>query len=474
LHADANPVASSVLSLFHDAAATVPAYGAFLREHGIDAGAIHSLEEFKGIPLATKENYVRRYPLRERCRGGTLAGCEMVAVSSGSTGEPTIWPRATRDEVAVTARFEQVFRAFSADRRSTLAVVCFPLGTWVGGMYTAACCRLLAGRGYRVTVVTPGNHPDEILRIVPLLGPSFDQVALLGYPPFLKGLIDEGTRHGVPWVDYALKLVLAGEVVTEEWRSLVMSRASIRRPFHDIASLYGTADAGVLGTETPLSVAIRRHLATHPDQARALFGEARLPTLVQYEPCSRYFEQSDATLLFTCDGPAPLIRYHISDRGGVVPHEIMLGSLASFGFDPHRDIDRDERDAPSLPFVYVFGRSHHVVSYFGANVFPEMVSVGLEQPSVADRVTGKFVMAVREDHAHDAQFHVVAELAAGGIATGDLADAIAESIARQLIRLSSEYATYVPTAAQIPRVELRAFGDAEYFPPGVKHRWTRR
>lgn len=33
----------------------------------------------------------------------------------------------------------------------------------------------------------------------------------------------------------------------------------------DICSLYGTADAGVIGNETALSVAARRWLAQHPE-----------------------------------------------------------------------------------------------------------------------------------------------------------------------------------------------------------------
>jgi phenylacetate-coenzyme A ligase PaaK-like adenylate-forming protein len=56
-------------------------------------------------------------------------------------------------------------------------------------------------------------------------------------------------------------LVLAGEVFSEEWRTLVGQRTGSRQPYFDSVSLYGTADAGVLGNETPLSIAIRRFLA---------------------------------------------------------------------------------------------------------------------------------------------------------------------------------------------------------------------
>ncbi len=121
-------------------------------------------------------------------------------MSSGSTGEPTVWPRSLTDELGVAARFEQVFAdSFAAGERSTLAVVCFPLGTWVGGLYTLACTRHLAAKGYPITVVAPGNNKAEILRVIPELAAHVDQTVLLGYPPFLKDVIDTGISAGVDW-----------------------------------------------------------------------------------------------------------------------------------------------------------------------------------------------------------------------------------------------------------------------------------
>jgi phenylacetate-CoA ligase len=91
------------------------------------------------------------------------------------------------------------------------------------------------------------------------------------------------------------------------------------RPAFDSAALYGTADAGVLGTETPLSITIRRFLAGNPSAAQALTGQLRLPTLVQYDPADRFFESlDDGTLVFSADGGIPLVRYHIADEGGVI------------------------------------------------------------------------------------------------------------------------------------------------------------
>ncbi len=457
------PSGNHVLDLFHRTAETVPAYRKFLREHGIEPDSVATMADFRKLPPVDKAGYHRRYPLPELCRGGTLAGTDMIAVSSGSSGQPTIWPRSLEDELHVARRFEQVLvAAFGADRRSTLAVVCFPLGTWVGGLFTTACVRHLAAKGCPITVVAPGNNKAEILRVLPELAPHFDQVVLLGYPPFVKDVVDTGLAEGVDWPAYAIKLVLAGEVFSEQWRDLVARRAGIADPVRDVASLYGTADAGVLGTETPLSAGIRRFLAGRPELARELFGDARLPTLVQYDPASRFFEVLDGTLVFTADGGIPLIRYHIADDGGLLPHAELLAYCARHGFTPP--------PGPELPFVYVFGRSLFTVSFFGANVYPENVTVGLEQPGISDTVTGKFVIESVEDADRDRRLRITVETAPG--ATADAAG-IAAAVRAQLVRLNSEFAHYVPPERQLPDVVLRPAGDSEYFPIGVKHRYTR-
>jgi phenylacetate-CoA ligase len=474
----------AVLALFHAAATSVPAYPRFLAEHGVDPVAIRTHEDLRRVPPITKAGYLLRHPLPDLCRGGQIAACDMIAASSGSTGKPSYWPRFVTDELGVAIRFEQVFRdSFAADGKRTLAVVCFALGTWVGGMFTAACCRHLAAKGYPITVITPGNSKEDIFRAVTELGPFFDQVVLLGYPPFLKDVIDTGIARGVRWPDLHVRIVTAGEVFSEAWRTLVAERIGSTAPCYDFASLYGTADAGVLGNETPLSIAVRRFLAARPEAARAVFGQDRLPTLVQYDPLSRYFEVEGGRLLFSGDGGVPLVRYDILDTGGVVPYEAMLEQLKGFGFDPLSALAqpagrpraaRDERGARPLPFVYVFGRSDFTVSYFGANVYPENVTVGLEAPGVSAWVTGKFVMTVERDADEDASLAVVVELAPGEAPSEARRGEAAASIEAALVRLNGEFVSYVPAERRAVRVTLAAAGDPAHFPAGVKHRYTKK
>ncbi len=459
------------LGLFHEVAASVPAYRRFLADHGIDPDGVRTMADFRRLPVMTKDNYVTRYPLPDRCRAGRLDSCDIVAVSSGSSGAPTVWPRSAADELVIARRFEQVFvDGFGADRLRTLAVVCFPLGTWVGGLFTLACVRHLSAQGLPITSVAPGNNIAEILRVVPELGEFADQVVLLGYPPFVKQVIDAGTAAGLDWSRYSIKLVFAGEVFSEDWRTLVSRRAGITDIERGSAALYGTADAGVLGNETPLSVRIRRFLAQDPTTAVELFGEARVPTLVQYEPQVRFFEMTgDGTLVFSGDNGVPLIRYGIGDKGGLVPFAELIRFCRDHGFDPLADTG----PVAELPFVYVFGRALFTVSYYGANVYAENVAGGLDQPEVSDWATGRFVLEVRDDADGDRELWVTVELAAGEPATPERAATAAESIRAAVLLRNSEFANYVPAANQLPHVELRPAADPEFFPVGVKHRYTR-
>jgi phenylacetate-CoA ligase len=467
---------AKLLDLFKRSIDQVPAYRHFLESQQVSPGQISDYAAFSKLPLTSKANYMQVYPLPERCMGGSLLGADRVAVSSGSTGQPTFWPRSADYELDVALRFEQVFLdSFAANQKSTLAIVCFALGNWVGGLFTTSCCWHLARKGYPLMVATPGNNKAEIFRVVRELAAHFEQTVFLGYPPFVKDVIDAGIAEGINWPLYKPKLVFAGEVFSEEWRTLLGQRIGSKAPCFDSASLYGTADGGVLGNETPLSIAIRCWFASHPEAARELFGESRLPTLVQYDPCSRFFEVHDNTLVVTGENSVPLLRYHIADKGGLLTFVEMWDFLREHGISEPTDLGLPlGYQSRQLPFVYVFGRADFTVSYYGANIFPENIAVGLEQPEIMHWVTGKFVLQALENSAGDKELHVAVELLPDVQANPQLPDMIAASIKKQLLRLNSEFANYTPIDRQQPRVTIHGFGDPDYFPVGVKHRYTRR
>ncbi|NBV74650.1 MAG: phenylacetate--CoA ligase family protein [Methylococcaceae bacterium] len=466
---------SAFFALFKHCAKDVPAYADFLKHHAVVADELTSPEDYSKLPLMTKMGYMRAYSLAQRCMGGSLQAADRIAVSSGSTGQATFWPRSLNYEAEIAVRFEQVLHdSFRAHQRSTLAIVCFALGNWVGGLFTTSCCWHLAAKGYPLMTATPGNNKTEIFRVVRELAADFEQIVLLGYPPFIKDVLDAGLHEGIPWRDYQTKLVFAGEVFSEEWRELLALRTGSQTACFDSASLYGTADGGVLGNETPFTIAIRRWLAQHPDLAHSLFGEARLPTLVQYDPASRYFELENDTLVVSADNSLPLLRYHIADKGGLIDFQQMLDFLRQHGIQDLTQLGLpDDYQPRQQPLVFVFGRADFTVSFYGANIYPENIAVGLEQEAVNQWLSGKFVLETNDDANGDKYLQIAVELLPGIAADSSKAEQIAISVQQQLLRLNSEFKHYTPAERQLPQITLHTFADPDYFPLGVKHRYTR-
>ncbi len=312
-------------------------------------------------------------------------------------------------------RFEQVLRdSFRAHERKTLAVVCFALGSWVGGMFTASCLRWIAAKGYPLLIVTPGNKIDEILRVVKRLAPDFEQTVLLGYPPFLKDVVDAGRGEKIDWGKFNVRLVMAGEVFSEDLarpgagapgqdEGLQQHRLALR---HRRCRRARQRDAAV-GGDPPLPE--REARGGHGAVRRGAAADARASTI---RP-SRYFEAVEGgTLAFSGDNGAPLIRYHIADQGGIYSFEAMRAqagaTISSMRSSQWRRPACARGGSPSS--MCSAGRISRV-SFFGANIFPETISLALEKPSLSRWTTGKFVMEVKEGLAERPRFTVAVELA---------------------------------------------------------------
>jgi phenylacetate-CoA ligase len=170
----------------------------------------------------------------------------------------------------------------------------------------------------------------------------------------------------------------------------------------------------------------------------------------------------------------PLLRYHIADKGGLLSFDQMWCFLKEQGVYSVEELGLNKDFQPrNLPFVYVFGRADFTVSYYGANIYPENIIVGLEQPEIVMWVTGKFVLETPENEDRNKYLHIAVELLPGIEPEQAMAPVIAASIRTQLLRLNSEFANYTPAERQWPNIILCSFGDPEYFPVGVKHRYTR-
>jgi phenylacetate-CoA ligase len=408
------------LSLFRDAAATVPAYKTFLAESGADASSVRTIEDFATlVPPMDKAGYIERFDIAQKCRGAELKNIYAIETSSGRQGKPTYWLRLPKPEADFLKYYEYQFvESFDMGRKSTLFIIGLALGSWAGGVKTADIVRHIARTGkYMLTVVTPGSNVAEIVDIIKMFGTRYEQVILQAYPPLVRQVLDDGAEAGIDWKNLNMLVGMGGERFSEEYRESVAETLGAQDDLMGVYSAYGASDTGVvIGGETPDAILTRKLACKDGALARDLFGsDATIPMVFQYSPIGHYVEILDDEIVFTCDGGIPLIRYNIHDRGGVIPYERGLEILSANGYDMTKELaDRGYKAGAKgrMPFVYIYGRSDGTISIEGANVYPENTEAAL-RGIPESRLLFAYQMAVEDDAECGMRFCVHLELKDG-------------------------------------------------------------
>ena len=453
---------------FRRAALEVPAYADFLRRNKVAAERIQTPQDFASVPPVTKANYLHHYPLNMLARHGDIAAAGTWSTSSGSSGQPTYWPRGSLSLEQSIDLYDTIFRqSFQCHERSTLAVIGFAMGNWIGGTYTYTGIQHLPALGHRLSVIAPGIDVATILANIADLGPYYEQVVLVGYPPFVKDVLDQAPSS-VAGMD--LKILMAGENISEGWRDHILKRIGKEGMAEHTCLIYGTADAGIMGHETPATIAARRLARDDPRLNAALFGDHEVqPTFVEYRPDFRFTETDpDGYLLFTIDNTFPLIRYRINDRGRVVAAAELAGLLGRCG---HEFTVRTS--AEDAGFIALGQRTDIAATFYSLKIFPESVRAAFEDTGVAGTVSGKFCLITDQDEAYGQTLRLHVELRAGATADDALASRLAELVVASLLRTNSEYRQLRQALGRRaePVIALHHFGTGG-FAHGIKHRWT--
>lgn len=460
---------TEALRVFHKAAEHVPAYRDFLAIHKVQAKAITTPEQFSTVPAITKENYLKKYPLKELLWNGDFLSATTISMSSGSSGHPFSWLRGDRSRQDSAKLHEAILlENFDTKNTETLAVIGFAMGTWIAGTYTYTAFQDLADQGHKIVSVTPGINIPEIVTILRDLSPLFSQTLLCGYPPFIKDALDVAVTEGIDLPSLNIKLVLAGESISENWRKYV--HAKLGAPVNETRSIlvYGTADAGMLGRENPLSIATKQLAAQQQDTFETLFPEAQvLPTLAEYDPTLRYFEQEKENLLFTVDNSLPLIRYQINDQGRLISGKEIIAKLPELAkrADLAPYIDR--------PYVAIYGRSDIAAVFYALNIYPEHIKYGLECPELQEILTGKFQLQTQFDEDQQQTLHLLVEIKPYSIMNEEVESIVRLHAVESLLHYNSEYRRLYQEMSNEcePIIHLLEHGSPEFIIK-VKQKWT--
>jgi phenylacetate-CoA ligase len=448
-----------------EATRRVPAYRDHLERHGIDASSVRSLDE---LPETDKESYVDRYRLPERCVDGRLPLLgTTIDESSGSTGTPYNWVRSAEERDHVR-RMIGFFARYSFGSEPLVVLNAFSMGAWATGLTTAIA---LERNGL---VKATGPHVDKIIGTMRELGPEY-RYLIVGYPPFLKLLLDEGDSRGFDWSAYTMHALLGGEGNSEGLRDYLLRR------FRSVVSGYGATDVEIgLAAETPVTVALRRLALQRREIAEALFGETdRVPMVFQYNPMLHHVEtNARGELLFTvCRSStlSPKVRYNVHDEGGVLRDDELRRRLAAFGITPESLAPADFGRLVRMPYLFVFGRADSTVSVMGANIYPGDVEGGIyADPALAAHVRS-FRLALLEERAGETRPLISIELERGE-PTEELATALAARIEAHLLATNTDYREAVGEYPElmVPVVRLFAAGTGPFEGSSerIKHRYV--
>lgn len=469
------------LDVFHSCAQNVPAYGDFLKKNGIDQATVKAADDLKKVPPVGKNNYLRAYPLERLCMNGSLAAGSVVYTStSGSTGDCFYFPRDNAIDMRSSVYHEMFLRnSRTPVNGSTLVMVCFGMGVWIGGIITYQAFKMIAERSYRLAIITPGVNKNEIFEALKNVAPKYDQVILCGYPPFMKDVIDEAPLHGVDWKKFSVKIIFAAETFSEAFRDRLAERVGIRDVFRNTMNIYGSADLGTMAEETPVCILVRRLALANKGLFKKIFKEAsRLPTLAQFHPGFIDFACDGQKVYCTSDSVLPLTRYEIGDNGGVMDFDEVEQAFAEEGMDLRNEIKKAglEDTLCELPFIYIYERTDLSTKFYGAIVYPEHVRGGLLHDGLQEHITGKFAMSVKYDDNMDEYLEINVELKPGASGSGELVQEVSKRVFDSLVEKSAEYknnADMFSVKVQ-PKIIFWPHEDPTHFRPGAKQKWVKK
>lgn len=357
-----------------------PAYAKFLEAEGYRESSRRW--QLASLPVMTKENYVRKYSIEERCYDGRIPAAGVVIdESSGSSGIPNNWVRSVEEREDVKHILQLNYQLIYRDTGCIL-LNCFALGPWATGMNVSMS---LVDVGILKSI---GPDQRKLENTLSTFGPHY-RYLVFGYPPFIKSFVDSTT---LDLKQYRMDLIVGGEGISEGLRTYLGTY------FKSVISSYGASDLEInIGVETPLTINLRRLCLANRKLCERLFGRQTPPMIFQYNALDYIIETgSSGELIFTIGrqtSAAPKIRYNLRDFGGVITHRQLASSLQEAG------INIQELGLPQscFPILFVFGRADLTVPFYGAKVYPTDVEDIINAHPVLVRSINSFQLSSYED-----------------------------------------------------------------------------
>jgi phenylacetate-CoA ligase len=316
---------------------TVPFYRQKLKEAGVAADSIRSLEDLDRLPFTVKSDLRDNYPF------GLVAvpmkDVIRVHASSGTTGKPTVVAY-TRSDIEMWS--DLMARSFAAAGVTSDDIVhnAYGYGLFTGGLgFHYGAERL----GAAVIPVSGGNTKRQLM-----IMRDFGSTVLCCTPSYSLLIAEMAEEDGVDMRSLPLKVGLFG---AEPWSEAMRG---------EIESRLGIVALNVYG----LSEVIGPGVAAECTEKRGMhiFEDHFIPEIVDPDTNQRLPDGETGELVFTCvtKEALPLIRYRTRDRSRLIREPCACGRTSA----------RMER---------VVGRTDDMIIVRGVNVFPSQIETVLLQ-----------------------------------------------------------------------------------------------
>src|ERR1051325_1408362 len=183
-----------------------PAYQQFLLNEGYKNSGQWSLS---GVPVMTKENYVKKFSIEERCYDGRIPATGVVIdESSGSSGAPNNWVRSAEEREDVKHILQLNYQIIYRDE-GCLLLNCFALGPWATGINVSMS---LVDVGILKSI---GPDQKKLENTLEIFGTKY-RYRVFSYPPFIKSFVDTAS---LDLSEYRMDLIVGGEGISEPLRT---------------------------------------------------------------------------------------------------------------------------------------------------------------------------------------------------------------------------------------------------------------
>jgi phenylacetate-CoA ligase len=363
----------------------VPAYRDFLKSKNFKrpsfSGFVPNIHE---IPVIDKENYIKKNSLDSMCAGGMIPNKNIIIdESSGSTGKATSWVRG-KVERKRNAKMIEFGLKNLVGKEPLFIINAFALGPWATGVNVTMSCVSFS------KLKSLGPDKEKIVNTLMDFG-SGQKYVIMGYPPFLKYLVDNGD---INWKDYDITFIFGGESMSEGLRDHLLKKG-IKKVFSSL----GASDLELnMSAENDFTISLRKLLDSNEKlREKMLEHTGALPMIFQYNPADFLFESSDeGELLVTICRPGyvtPKVRYNLHDRGHTLSLKEVYKMLEEFGIDKN-ELEDTQTD---LPLLLHYGRADMTVSFFGSNISPTDIQETIYSQENLKEEVNSYFLEVDED-----------------------------------------------------------------------------